>query len=93
MDELLFTNIDVTSTAVASLLLNIAENPSFQEALRQEIAKMKSDESYNVQQYIAKRDVLLHFAVLESFRMRPVLCKYFCSFFSLFNRACTNFRW
>lgn len=77
MDELLFTNIDVTSTAVASLLLNIAENPSFQESLRQEIAHMRSDESCDVQQYIAKRDVLLHFAVLESFRMRPVLCKYF----------------
>ncbi|XWX01109.1 hypothetical protein V2A60_009134 [Cordyceps javanica] len=73
VDELLFTNIDVTSTAVASLLLNIAENPRFQDSLRQEIAQMKTDPSYDVQQYIAKRDVLLHYAVLESLRMRPVL--------------------
>ncbi|KAJ4159562.1 uncharacterized protein LMH87_008460 [Akanthomyces muscarius] len=73
VDELLFTNIDVTSTAVASLLLNIAENPRFQETLRQEIVEMKSDPAYDVQQYIAKRDALLHYAVLESLRMRPVL--------------------
>ncbi|KAM0666013.1 hypothetical protein ACQRIU_005357 [Beauveria bassiana] len=73
VDELLFTNIDVTSTAVACLLLNVAENPSFQESLRQEMAQMKSDPSYDVQQYIAKRDVLLHYAILESLRMRPVL--------------------
>ncbi|KAM3467810.1 hypothetical protein MY5147_008568 [Beauveria neobassiana] len=73
VDELLFTNIDVTSTAVACLLLNVAENPGFQESLRQEMAQMKSDPSYNVQQYIAKRDVLLHYAILESLRMRPVL--------------------
>ncbi|KAM3450545.1 hypothetical protein MY3296_006008 [Beauveria thailandica] len=73
VDELLFTNIDVTSTAVACLLLNIAENPDFQESLRQEMAQMKSDPSYHVQQYIAKRDVLLHYAILESLRMRPVL--------------------
>ncbi|KAK8143562.1 hypothetical protein G3M48_007056 [Beauveria asiatica] len=73
VDELLFTNIDVTSTAVACLLLNIAENPDFQESLRQEMAQMKSDPSYDVQQYIAKRDVLLHYAILESLRMRPVL--------------------
>ncbi|EJP66212.1 Cytochrome P450 CYP5293A1 [Beauveria bassiana ARSEF 2860] len=73
VDELLFTNIDVTSTAVACLLLNVAENPGFQESLRQEMAQMKSDPSYDVQQYIAKRDVLLHYAILESLRMRPVL--------------------
>ncbi|KAM3429057.1 hypothetical protein MY4824_008480 [Beauveria thailandica] len=73
VDELLFTNIDVTSTAVACLLLNIAENPDFQESLRREMAQMKSEPSYHVQQYIAKRDVLLHYAILESLRMRPVL--------------------
>lgn len=87
MDELLFTNIDVTSTAVASLLLNIAENPRFQETLRQEIVEMKSDPAYDVQQYIAKRDALLHYAVLESLRMRPVLCESFSLYslpFSLF---------
>ena len=76
MDELLFTNIDVTSTVTASLLINISENQPFQAALREEIAAMQSQESYNIKDYIAKKDALLHYAVLESIRLCPALCKY-----------------
>lgn len=76
MDELLFTNIDVTSTVTASLLINISENQSFQAALREEIAATQSQESYNIKDYIAKKDTLLHYAVMESIRMCPALCKY-----------------
>lgn len=73
MDELLFTNIDVTSTVTASLLINISENQSFQAALREEIAATQSQESYNIKDYIAKKDTLLHYAVMESIRMCPAL--------------------
>lgn len=76
MDELLFTNIDVTSTVTASLLINISKNQPFQAELREEIAAMQSQESYNIKDYIAKKDALLHYAVMESIRMCPALCKY-----------------
>lgn len=76
MDELLFTNIDVTSTVTASLLINISENQPFQAALRKEIATMQSQEVYNIKDYIAKKDALLHYAVMESIRMCPASCKY-----------------
>ncbi|EKG19768.1 Cytochrome P450 [Macrophomina phaseolina MS6] len=73
MDELLFTNIDVTSAVIAFLLLNTAKNPSFQSALRAEIALQKAQNPGNRKDYLLKQDTLLHFAAMESVRMSPAL--------------------
>ena len=75
MDELLFANIDVTSTVTATLLMNISTNQAFQVALRDEIMRMQSQPSYNIGDYIVKKDSLLHYAFLESIRMSPALCE------------------
>lgn len=75
MDELLFTNIDVTSTVIAFLLINIAANQSFQSSLREEIAAKQSQPSYNLSDYVLEKDTLLHYAAMESVRMSPALCK------------------
>ncbi|KAE8408054.1 cytochrome P450 [Aspergillus pseudonomiae] len=72
MDELLFTNIDVTST-VAFLLINIAANQSFQSSLREEITAKQSQPSYNLGEYVLEKDTLLHYAAMESVRMSPAL--------------------
>ncbi|PLB38073.1 cytochrome P450 [Aspergillus candidus] len=73
MDELLFTNIDVTSTVIAFLLINIAANQSFQSSLREEIAAKQSQPSYNLSDYVLEKDTLLHYAAMESVRMSPAL--------------------
>ncbi|GKZ36801.1 hypothetical protein AbraIFM66950_008033 [Aspergillus brasiliensis] len=73
MDELLFTNIDVTSTVIAFLLINIAANPSFQSSLREEIAAKQSQSSYKLSDYVLEKDTLLHYAAMESVRMSPAL--------------------
>ncbi|GAB1196915.1 hypothetical protein APSETT444_006195 [Aspergillus pseudonomiae] len=74
MDELLFTNIDVTSTVLAFLLINIAANQSFQSSLREEITAKQSQPSYNLGEYVLEKDTLLHYAAMESVRMSPALC-------------------
>lgn len=75
MDELLFTNIDVTSTVLAFLLINIAANQTFQSLLRDEIAAKQSQPSYNLSDYVLEKNSLLHYAAMESVRMSPALCK------------------
>lgn len=75
MDELLFTNIDVTSTVLAFLLINIAANQDFQSSLREEIATKQSQPSYRLNDYVLEKDTLLHYAAMESVRMSPALCK------------------
>ncbi|KGQ04425.1 25-hydroxyvitamin D-1 alpha hydroxylase [Beauveria bassiana D1-5] len=73
MDELLFTNIDVTSTVLAFLLINIAANQTFQSLLRDEIAAKQSQPSYNLSDYVLEKNSLLHYAAMESVRMSPAL--------------------
>ncbi|KAJ5555318.1 Cytochrome P450 [Penicillium sp. DV-2018c] len=73
MDELLFTDIDVTSTVIAFLLINISANQSFQSSLREEIAAKQSQPFYNLRDYVMERETLLHYAAMESVRMSPAL--------------------
>jgi cytochrome P450 monooxygenase len=75
MYELLYTNIDVTSTVTSFLLLNISANQSFQSKLREEIQARQNEPSYKLMDYVEKKDTLLHYAVMESLRMSPALCK------------------
>ncbi|KAL5357896.1 cytochrome P450 [Aspergillus floccosus] len=73
MYELLYTNIDVTSTVTAFLLLNISANQSFQSKLREEIKVRQNDPAHKLFHYIEQKDTLLHYAVMESLRMSPAL--------------------
>ncbi|KAJ3160036.1 hypothetical protein HDU86_001301 [Geranomyces michiganensis] len=69
VDEILFTNIDVTSGVMAWTLIQLAENPTWQERLRDEIRA----ESEPLQAYVKRSDTLAHRIYLESGRLRPVL--------------------
>ena len=75
LDEILFTNIDITGSVLAFIFINTARNAPFQEALRAEIKARKSDASYNVADYIAHQNSLLHCVTLESLRISPALRK------------------
>ena len=72
---MLFTNIDITGSVLAFILINIASNMPFQEALRAEIKARKIQASYHVGDYIAEQNSLLHCVILESLRISPALRK------------------
>ena len=71
LDEILFTNIDVTNTLFACVLINLARDREFQSALRQEIITC----SHSLDSYITDDGALLHFAYLEALRVNPPACK------------------
>ncbi|KAL9045363.1 MAG: hypothetical protein Q9214_001576 [Letrouitia sp. 1 TL-2023] len=73
LDEILFTNIDITGSVLASIFINLALNVFFQETLRAELKARKSQASYTVADYIAQQDSLLHCVTLESLRISPAL--------------------
>ncbi|RPB29333.1 cytochrome P450 [Terfezia boudieri ATCC MYA-4762] len=67
LDEILFTNVDVTSSIFAYVLINLARDREFQSALRQEILSY----SHGLDAYITDDEALLHFAYLEALRVNP----------------------
>ncbi|KAI9723332.1 MAG: hypothetical protein M1812_001215 [Candelaria pacifica] len=72
IDEILFTNIDVTSAVLAFVLINLAANSAFQEKLRSEIRHERASSAGGaLGSYFAKDDTLLHWAGQESIRMSP----------------------
>ena len=73
LDEILFTNIDITGSVLAFIFINTARNMQFQEALQAEIKARKSEASYDVADYIAHSNSLLHCTTLESLRISPAL--------------------
>ena len=76
LDEILFTNIDITGSVLAFIFINTARNAPFQEALQAEIKARKSQVSYDVAHYIADQNSLLHCVTLESLRISPALRKF-----------------
>lgn len=75
MDEILFTNIDVTSAVLNTIFNSLAVDQVFQKTLRAEISKEKSKENSKVEAYIAKQDSLLNFLIMESMRLTPAFGK------------------
>ncbi|KKY25509.1 putative cytochrome p450 monooxygenase [Phaeomoniella chlamydospora] len=73
LDEMLFTNIDITGSVLGFIFVNMASKNSFQEKLRAEVVGQKQQESYSIANYVAKQDSLLHYATLESLRISPAL--------------------
>lgn len=72
LDEILFTNIDVTSTIFACVLINLARDREFQSSLREEILSL----SHSPDVYVTNDETLLHFAYLEALRVNPFACEF-----------------
>ncbi|KAK4240420.1 cytochrome P450 [Achaetomium macrosporum] len=73
LDEMLYTNIDITGLVLACLLNNIAAHPDFQVRLRAEILAEKQHPDYSAVAYAGKQDTLLHYVTLESLRLNNAL--------------------
>ncbi|KAL2706781.1 Pul2 [Kluyveromyces marxianus] len=81
IDEILFANIEVTSTVMAWALVDMGSNIEEQERLRNEILKIKPNstvdlidkQANSLQQYIKRTDTFLQYCVWETLRMHPLL--------------------
>lgn len=67
--ESLFANLDVTTHVMTSCIILLADNTMVTENLRKEFAEHASD----IDTYLGKKDTLLHYCLLESLRLQPVL--------------------
>lgn len=81
IDEILFANIEVTSTVMAWALVEMGANIEEQSELRSEILKIKEQsngedfdkEGGPMQRYIKLTDTYLQYCVWETLRMHPLL--------------------
>lgn len=73
MDEILFTNVDVSSKVFATIFTNLANDISVQNALRAEIKSKRTE--LGDAKYLANTDTLLNRIVMESMRLSPAFCK------------------
>ncbi|KAL2045406.1 hypothetical protein ABVK25_012118 [Lepraria finkii] len=71
LDEILFTNIDITANVLVFMLTNLATHRPFQESLHAEIMQERNRPSYDIAQYIGRQDTLLHYLGMECVRLRP----------------------
>jgi gliotoxin/aspirochlorine/mycotoxins biosynthesis cytochrome P450 monooxygenase len=69
IDESLFANLDVTTHVLTWSIVLLADHTDVQNMLRIEVNANKHD----VEAYINRNDTLLHYALLESLRVRPLL--------------------
>lgn len=67
--ESLFANLDVTTHVITSCVILLADNAEVTAELRKEFAQHEG----NVNEYLGKRNTLLHYCLLESLRLQPVL--------------------
>jgi hypothetical protein len=79
---MLFSNIDITGSIMAFTLINVAKDSTFQNKLLSEIRAKEQTAGYDVGEYVARQDTLLHFATLESIRVTPAMCMF--SFYFVF---------
>jgi cytochrome P450 len=69
--ESTFANLDIVTHVISSCIILLADAPEVQNDLLQEMEKNKADR----EDYITRKDTLLHYCLLESLRLRPVLSK------------------
>lgn len=67
--ESLFANLDVTTHVMTSCVILLADNTAVTEDLRREFSQHADD----IDTYLGKKDTLLHYCLLESLRLQPVL--------------------
>jgi cytochrome P450 monooxygenase len=83
IDEILFTNLDVTSAILAFLLINLSINQPVQKELRDEIVQNigkaaagvvdSNGDTDSLEAYIRKTDTLLEYTCIESGRLCPAV--------------------
>ncbi|KAH7255997.1 cytochrome P450 monooxygenase GliC2 [Fusarium tricinctum] len=67
--ESTFANLDIVTQVISSCVILLADSPEVQGDLLKEMQENKADP----EKYITRKDTLLHFCLLESLRLRPVL--------------------
>ncbi|KAL5365578.1 cytochrome P450 monooxygenase GliC2 [Aspergillus floccosus] len=67
--ESTFANLDIVTHVISSCIILLADAPEVQDDLLQEMEGNKADR----EAYITRKDTLLHYCLLESLRLRPVL--------------------
>ncbi|KAE8383482.1 cytochrome P450 [Aspergillus bertholletiae] len=71
IDEMIFTNIDITSSVLAFMLSLLAQHPDFQQRLYDEIMAQRTEKGLDMKVYMARQDSLLHYLCLETLRLNP----------------------
>ncbi|EFQ96923.1 cytochrome P450 monooxygenase GliC2 [Nannizzia gypsea CBS 118893] len=67
--ESTFANLDIVTQVISSCVILLADAPNVQVELLSEM----QENSENKEAYIARKDTLLHYCLMESLRLRPVL--------------------
>ena len=88
IDKILFENLDVASSALSYLLLNVAGAPTVQEDLRREgkeaisssarLVDGKGEQGWGpkgVDAYLGRSDTYLEQCCIESRRLCPAICE------------------
>ncbi|KAM5467838.1 putative DNA helicase [Microsporum ferrugineum] len=71
IDEMLFTNIEVTGSILAYMFSQLAKHQDFQQRLYDEVLASKSAGELYLRGYLGQQNTLLHYLTLESVRLRP----------------------
>jgi cytochrome P450 len=69
--ESTFANLDIVTQVISSCVILLADSSEVQSDLLKEM----EENNANREKYITRKDTLLHFCLLESLRLRPVLGK------------------
>ncbi|KAI3332923.1 cytochrome P450 [Ustulina deusta] len=69
IDEMLFTNIEVTGSILTYTLVQLAKEQDYQQRLYEEVMAHKGED--NIRDYVTQQTTLLHYLTLESVRLRP----------------------
>ncbi|KAM5430307.1 hypothetical protein McanMca71_007334 [Microsporum canis] len=67
--ESTFANLDIVTQVISSCVILLADAPDVQADLLLEMEKNRA----NTEEYIPRKDTLLHYCLMESLRLRPVL--------------------
>ena len=73
LDEMLFANLDVSIGGLAWALVYLAAYPRVQEKLLREIRSELTEEKRDHSSYLLSQSNYLHYVLLESARLRPVV--------------------
>ncbi|PLB48986.1 cytochrome P450 monooxygenase GliC2 [Aspergillus steynii IBT 23096] len=67
--ESTFANLDIVTHVISSCIILLADSQKVQDDLLEEMGRNQESK----EEYIARKDTLLHYCLLESLRLRPVL--------------------
>ncbi|KAL7789653.1 cytochrome P450 [Trichoderma afarasin] len=71
VDEILYTNVEISAAVLKTLFTRLAEDQAFQQSLRLEVISQTAAKDSDLAKYVAKTDSLLNFLVMESMRHTP----------------------